>query len=61
MCVYIYSLLFGSRDHIHGDVFHTVPGKKLRISASLGCVCFGVFKMCLQKLPFCSLFLLSFG
>ena len=26
--MYIYSLLFGSSDHLHGDFFHTVPGKK---------------------------------
>ena len=25
---YIYRLLFGNSDHLHGDVFHTVPGKK---------------------------------
>ena len=26
--VFIYTLLFGNSDHLHGDVFHTVPGKK---------------------------------
>ena len=24
----IYRLLFGNSDHLHGNVFHTVPGKK---------------------------------
>ena len=28
LCGYIYRLLFGNSDHLQGDVFHTVPGKK---------------------------------
>ena len=26
--IYAYTLLFGSSDHLQGNVFHTVPGKK---------------------------------
>ena len=26
--IYIYRILFGNSDHLHGNVFHTVPGKK---------------------------------
>ena len=27
-CIYMCILLFGSRDYLQGNVFHTVPGKK---------------------------------